>query len=208
VEWGIDMQLADVRDLLRLPLPDHGLDSGQNFSAAATLVNLIGGASVWFYDASEEGLSNRQDRARRYDGVLKKYWAWDDGEAVSAGVGGSVLYSYARNPLAHSFGMPDPADDDGIIIRIVKRPLVGSEILELDQFEVRPAWLPPTVAQSAEVKSSRAYDLSVPALYWGVRRLIFTLLTNAREAEAANELGGKLIKYLTDPTSSWRKPPS
>src|SRR4051794_23018701 len=34
VEWGIDMQLADVRDMLRLPLPDMGLDAGHNFAAA------------------------------------------------------------------------------------------------------------------------------------------------------------------------------
>lgn len=33
VEWGIDMQLEDVRDLLRLPLPDAGLHSGQSFAA-------------------------------------------------------------------------------------------------------------------------------------------------------------------------------
>jgi hypothetical protein len=48
VEWGIDMQLADVRDMLRLPMPEVGLESGHKFAATASLVNLIAGASVWF----------------------------------------------------------------------------------------------------------------------------------------------------------------
>jgi hypothetical protein len=34
VEWRIDAQLAEVRELLRLPMPEVGLESGQNFAAA------------------------------------------------------------------------------------------------------------------------------------------------------------------------------
>jgi hypothetical protein len=66
VEWGIDAQLADVGDLLRLPMPEAGLASGQSFAATACVVNLIAGASVWFHDASTVGLSDRDDRGRRY----------------------------------------------------------------------------------------------------------------------------------------------
>jgi hypothetical protein len=86
VEWGIDMQVADVRDLLRLPMPEAGLESGQNFAATAALVNLIAGASIWFFEASEEGLANRGDRGRRYCKTLDAYWPWD-GEVVDAAVG-------------------------------------------------------------------------------------------------------------------------
>lgn len=43
VEWRIDVQLAEVRELLRLPMPEVGLESGQNFAAATSLVNLIAG---------------------------------------------------------------------------------------------------------------------------------------------------------------------
>lgn len=133
VEWGVDMQLADVRDLLRLPLPDADLHAGQNFAAAAALVNFIAGASVWFYDASEDGLSNRGDRTRRYRETLERYWPWDNGEDVPAAEGVQVLYDYTRNPLAHSFGPPDPAD--GTLISIAKRPLSEAEIVELDTAE-------------------------------------------------------------------------
>src|SRR5829696_3114239 len=112
VEWGIDMQLADVRDMLRLPMPEVGLESGQNFAATASLVNLIAGASVWFYDASTAGLSDRDDRGRRYRETLAAYWPWDDGEIVGKADGTRLLYDCVRNPLAHAFGMPG-LDDKG-----------------------------------------------------------------------------------------------
>src|SRR5215218_50368 len=41
VEWRIDLQLAEVRELLHLPMPEVGLESGQNFAAATSLVTLI-----------------------------------------------------------------------------------------------------------------------------------------------------------------------
>jgi hypothetical protein len=106
VEWRIDVQLAELRDLLCLPMPEVGLESGHNFAAAASLVNLIAGASVWFYDASTAGLSDRDDRGRRYRETLAAYWPWEDGEIVDAAEGTRLLYDCVRNPLAHAFGMP------------------------------------------------------------------------------------------------------
>jgi hypothetical protein len=41
VEWRIDPQLAEVRDMLRLPMPEVGLESGHSFAATAWLVNLV-----------------------------------------------------------------------------------------------------------------------------------------------------------------------
>jgi hypothetical protein len=106
VEWRIDVQLADVRDMLLFPMPEVGLECGQNFAATASLVNLIAGASVWFYDASTAGLSDRDDRGRRYRETLAAYWPWDDGEVVDKAEGTRLLYDCVRNPLAHAFGMP------------------------------------------------------------------------------------------------------
>jgi len=72
VEWRIDVQLAEVRELLRLPMPEVGLESRQTFAAAASLVNLIAGASVWLYDASTAGLSDRES-GRRFRETLAAY---------------------------------------------------------------------------------------------------------------------------------------
>src|SRR4051812_4919994 len=82
VEWRIDVQLAEVRDMLRLPMPEVGLETGQIFAGAASLVTLIAGPWVCFYDASPAGLSDRES-ARRFRETIAAYWPWDDGEIVN-----------------------------------------------------------------------------------------------------------------------------
>jgi hypothetical protein len=202
VEWGIDMQLEDVRDLLLLPLPDAGLHSGHNFSAAAALVNFIGGASVWFYDASEKGLRDRRDRTRRYRETLYKYWPWHDGELVSPLEGFNVLYTYTRNPLAHGFGLSDPAD--GMMIKYAKSPWSDTQVAELDAAERRPSWLGPTLGPGGAGAAGHAYCLAVPALYWGVRRLLHAVLTDEEHAPSADALAQTLLRFLTTPNAAWR----
>jgi hypothetical protein len=51
----VDMQLVDLRTLLRLPKRDFGLEGGCNLTATTLLCNIIAGASVLFFDASIEG---------------------------------------------------------------------------------------------------------------------------------------------------------
>lgn len=201
VEWGIDMQMADIRDLLRLPLDEAGMVSGQNFTASGALANVVAGSSVWFFEASEAGLRDRRDRSRRYDDVLRGYWPWD-GEVVSVDDGVRVLYDYVRNPLSHSFGLPDP--EDGIVIAIEKAPLGDGELTELDGTSDRPTWLGPTVRLAPSGAPDRAYVISVPAMYWGVRQLLRALLTDETQAAAAEALAGVLVRFLTAPNASWR----
>jgi hypothetical protein len=202
VEWGIDMQLADVRDLLRLPMPQAGLDSGQNFAATGALVGFLAGASVWFLDASEEALTNRGDRSRRYRDFLQRYWPWEDGEVVDAAEGIRVLYDYARNPLAHTFGLPDPID--GTLISIRKDPLDFERLEELDLADQRPLWLGPTMEPAPTGVRGRAYFLMVPALYWGVQRVLRRVLTDEEQAPKAEALADTLVRFLTAPNASWR----
>ena len=195
------MQVADVRDMLRLPMPDVGLESGQNFAATAMLVNLIAGASIWFYDASEDGLANRRDRGRRYCKTLDAYWPWD-GEIVEPAVGIQVLYDHVRNPLAHAFGMPGV--DDGTVISIRKSPLTAEQIVELDLADTRPDWVGPTILPAPSGAPERAYFLDVPALYWGVQRLLRAVLTDELQLPAADALAHALVRFLTAPNAPWR----
>ena len=67
----VDMQFADIRLLLRLPIPRSGLEAGCNFACAAVLFNTIAGASVCFYEASENALVNRAERGRDSKKCLK-----------------------------------------------------------------------------------------------------------------------------------------
>jgi hypothetical protein len=64
LQGQVDMQFSDLRTLLRLP--QAGLESGCNFTAAAILFNLIAGSSVFFYDPSEDSLRDRQARGKRF----------------------------------------------------------------------------------------------------------------------------------------------
>jgi hypothetical protein len=203
VGWGIDMQLADVRDMLRLPLPELGLDAGHNFAAATSLANLIAGASVWFFEASEQGLRDRRDRGRRYRAVLERYWPWDDGEIVGADEGYDVLYGHVRNPLAHAFGLPDP--DDGALIQIQKSPLTVEQIEELEVSPTRPPWVGATIEPARSGAPGRAYFVSIPAFYWGVQRVLRAVLSDPAQLPAAEALAEVLVRFLNAPNSRWRR---
>jgi hypothetical protein len=198
VEWRIDVQLAEARDMLRLPMPAIGLESDQKFAATASLVNLIAGASIWFYDASSAGLSERES-GRRYRETVAAYWPWDDGEIVDAAVGTRLLYHYVRNPLAHGFGMTRLEDTDSPIA-LLKDPLTEERIAELDLAETRPQGLGPTIKPATYPGApARAYFVAVPALYWGVQRLLRAVLTDEEQLPAAEKLAHALVQFLSGP---------
>jgi hypothetical protein len=200
VEWRIDVHLAEVCELLRLPMPEVGLESGQHFAAATSLVNLIAGASVWFYEASTDGLSDR-DSGRRFRETLAAYWPWDDGEFVDRAEATRLLYACVRNPLAHGFGM-SPLDDEGSPIAFLKDSLTAERVAELDLAETRPQGIGPTLRPAGAGAPARAYFIAVPALYWGVQRLLRALLTDEHQLPAAEALADALVRFLSAPTDS------
>lgn len=51
----VDMQFADLRDLMRLPA--YGIKTGMNLTAAARLFDTISGCSICFYNTSPDKLS-------------------------------------------------------------------------------------------------------------------------------------------------------
>ena len=150
-------------------------------------MNLIAGASVWFYDASTAGLSDRDDRGRRFRETLAAYWPWDDGEIVDVAEGTRLLYDCVRNPLAHAFGMSG-LDDAGSPIAFRKEALTAERVADLDRAETRPPGLGPTIRPAGAGAPARAYFVAVPALYWGVQRLLRAVLTDEHQLPAAEEL--------------------
>src|SRR4051812_6362453 len=195
VEWRIDGQLAEVRELLRLPMPEVGLESGQTFAAAGALVNLIAGASVWLYDASTAGLSDRES-GRRFRETLAAYWPWDDGEIVDKDEGIRLLYECLRNPLAHGFGI-SRLDDESSPIAFLKEPLTAERVAELDLAEAPPQGIGPTFRPAGVGAPARAYLVAVPALYWGVQRLLRAVLADEHQLPAAEELAHALLRHLS-----------
>jgi hypothetical protein len=153
------------------------------------------------YDASTAGLSDRDDRGRRYRETLAAYWPWDDGEIVDAAEGTRLLYDCVRNPLAHAFGMPD-LNNAGSPIAILKEPLSAERVAELDLAEARPPGLGPTIRPARADAPARAYYVAVPALYWGVQRSLRAVLTDERQLPAAEELAHALVRFLGAPRNS------
>lgn len=49
-----------------------------------------------------------------------------------------------------------------------------------------------------------AYFLAVPALYWGVQRVLRALLTDDEQIVQAEQLADTLVRYLTDTNAAWR----
>jgi hypothetical protein len=167
----LDMQVNDIRGMMRLPLPEIGITGGCNFAAAASLCNLVSGTSKVLYSPTNSNAGSGQ----RFKEVLQIYFPWDpsdDKEAVA-----ELLYDLVRNPLAHSLGV---LESGSIPTAITKGPLTLEQIEELETSQVRPRWVPFTVA-----RNSSGNFVSVEGLYWGYFRLLENLVGDAAQMSAA-----------------------
>jgi hypothetical protein len=50
----VDMQIEDLRLLLRLPVPDLEPDVGCDLATAALILNMVSGFSVWLYETERQ----------------------------------------------------------------------------------------------------------------------------------------------------------
>jgi hypothetical protein len=167
-----DMQIEDVRVLLRMP--KAGYPAGCNFAAVAVLFNLIGGVSVCFYRASPKALTNG-DRGRRFKNVLVDFFPWPTG--VAAKDGADVFYKFGRNPMAHALALDVPDAPD---IGINKGPLSERRIFELEDATALPTWAPAALRQQGS-----DYEIGVAGLYWGFHRMLRGLLVDKRHSDSA-----------------------
>jgi hypothetical protein len=95
------MQLADVRTMMLLPLPEHGLTSGCNFAATAVLCNIISGVSVSLFKPLRTKKSNRGNRHPLGTGDLFKRLLWTYypcGDNEQRIVFSRLMYKIVRNP--------------------------------------------------------------------------------------------------------------
>ena len=188
LEGQVDMQFVDLRTLLRLP--QEGLEGGCNFTVANVLFNLVAGSSVCFYDPSEEALRNRGDRGRRFKAILEQFYPWQ-GEPLPKDDFISALYDSARNPLTHRLGLDAPPNGSsmGKQIALMKWPLTEEQIRELEESSTRPVWVHTTVVHQKNLAyGSTELAISVPALYWGVHRMLHALFADSAHAARADAL--------------------
>jgi hypothetical protein len=180
----VDMQFVDLRTLLELPKAD--LTGGCNLTAAGVLFNIIAGSSVCFYRASANAFTQRGDRGARFVGLIREFYPMD-GEELSKEDASDLLYAAARNPLAHTLGLDPPiAGEPPRVLGLRKWPLIADQILELETSIQRPEWAKKTIS---EVERSGAIitkaSVSVPALYWGVHRMLRALFGDGAQVQDA-----------------------
>ena len=182
-----------------LRLPKGTLRAGCNFATAMVLFNLISGASVCFLDASLEDLRKKSERGKRFKDLLNGYYPWHQ-EVVSPERAISILWQYARNPLAHTFGFHHP--DEGLQIGLMKSKLTDKKVRQVEEAAERPEWLPPTFLKVKQTSnggtklrvSSADLYISVPTLYWGTHRMLHSLFADRHQAERADALAVRLME--------------
>ena len=186
----VDVLVADVKAMMRLPLPEVGIEGRCAFAAATTLCSIIGGVSMVLY---KPGVSGRSP-AWRFLGLLKEFYPWQ-GERYSSWqyavqdreTRAKVLYELVRNPVAHSFGV---LGNNPLRVDIAKERLSEQQIDGLEKSDVLPYFRAPAVTAhhlTAPGESHPGYVITVGGLYWGVFHLLWNLAKNEsqmREAEA------------------------
>jgi hypothetical protein len=147
------------------------------------ILNLIAGASVCFYTASEKTMEHRPPAGKHFQGVLEEYFPWSTGN-VTAKDGARVLWKYSRNPLAHNLGLDDPSAP---VIQIRKTRIGPKRILALEDSETLPAWAKPALSSIGS-----HYALDVCGLYWGTHRMLHAVLADDAQRLGAQKLASVL----------------
>jgi hypothetical protein len=181
VEQRIEpLYLSEVHAMFRLPLPQHDIHAGLNFSIAQILMAAISGISTTMYD--HEG-----EPGELFKGLIEDYFPWDEESlTVSKKAAGGIIYDVFRNPLAHAAGLSmDQRGNNRYLVQSdsvekVKRGLTESkttghteEWLEsLERSVARPQMGPTLVIESVRKV------LFIEGLYWCVRRMIYKLASD------------------------------
>ena len=95
-------------------------------------------------------------------------------------------------------------NDEGSPIAFLKDSLTAERVAELDVAEARPQGIGPTIRPAGAGVPAPAYLVAVPALYWGVQRLLRAVLTDEDQLPAAEKPAQALMRFLSVPTDSSR----
>jgi hypothetical protein len=191
-----NLYFSDVHAMFRLPLPDQNIGAGQNFAIAQILMAVIGSVSTTLYNQDGE----TGDLFKR---LVEEFFPWDaePNLEVTRRAAAGIVYDVFRNPLTHSAGL-------FINWRGNKRYLVHKKYVVkvkrlLDENKTKghtEEWLEnleasqtrPQMGQTLKVVSHKKV-LLVEGLYWGTRRMIEKITTDASKMQKAD----KFLKSYT-----------
>ena len=182
VRETLSMQFADVRSMLRLPLPEQGIIDGAgyggcNFAVATVLCNLVSGISVTAFRPSSLN-NNRIGSARVFRQLLENFYPWEQG---GNGIeGAEALYSYFRNPLVHALAVE--RESSHIQISKCPLPLQNEQIEEMEESSARPSWLLPGISGSGT-----QWNLVAEGFYRDVFHMFWNLARNEQQMRMAEQ---------------------
>jgi hypothetical protein len=189
----VDMQIADLRLLMRLPSPDLDPDVGCNLTTAAMMLNLISGFSAWLFQTDEvaeivasEGRKRRPESGWRFKSFVRTYWPRLDPEPVSADGTANRLYE-VRNSLVHDLGIHNNlAQQEAHETKLAKHALPLEEIALYERTVSHPLAVP-VVEERGPITV-----VHLTGVYWALHRMLRTALedqpTEIEHAVAAIEL--------------------
>lgn len=167
-----------------------------NLTAASHLFSLISGISVLLYNADWGYLKTRDHAGRRFKGAIMEHMPLTHDDDLTPGHAASVMWEFARNPLAHSFGLGKerasfpglPGSERDPEMYIAKGPdgLHARQANALLRGDLpRPAWLPrPTI--SPRYGDSRGIVISVEGLSWATVAMLRSILRSPHRDTAEN----------------------
>jgi hypothetical protein len=193
LKMQIDMQINDVRTMFQLPKHEVGLDAGCNFAITAILLNIISGSSVLFFNIDPTNpisVFKSGKRGERFRGLLEKYYPWVGDDDLPTQECIELLYGQTRNPLTHSLGLDKPINRQ---IVLSKEAITITQINELEDSQSRPPWAQKTIIRLKSTGSYEELAISIPALYWGVHRLLHNLFSDSIQVGSAELLAKSLL---------------
>jgi hypothetical protein len=184
----VDMQIAEVRKMF--------VREGFNFPLSSYMLDLISGMSVCFYNASTAGVLNTSGRGQRFKGCLLFAYPIESDLSISRSKLVDILWDYARNPLSHALGVylprqSSPNED----VALTKRRISNIRLASLEDSITRPMFCLPTVTV-ARGTGKTMYDLHLSTLYWGIHRMLHTLLQDHSQIQASATLASAINSFM------------
>ncbi len=202
-----DVYLSDAHTMLRLPRPEVEITQACNFAIAASLMNVISGASVVLYKPPP----NNQGAGVKFKEVVRDFYPWDGepwGCIRDGTVAADILYYTFRNPMAHAFGFQDNAPQGPInVSRVGGNGFTEQELEDIESADARPGLRLGGGGTLHRDDNTHAISLNIEPFYWGVREMLRRLCASeARMLAAAAHLDPMLIQGAPAPPGADQRP--
>jgi hypothetical protein len=188
----VDMQIADIRLLFRLPVEELDPRVGCNLTAAAMMLNMISGFSRWFFHTEQAAAIRTDEQSdgnprskRRFIGFVGAYWPQVAPEQSSDWVA-ERLYR-VRNSLVHDLGVTDdPKQTDARTVGLGKGSLDLDTIVYLERcgIEQHPLKASPVIEEQGATCNVHLFGV-----YWALHGMLRAAL-NDRPTEIESALAG------------------